>query len=327
MTTRSNRLPTSPPRGSWWSSLRPNARTVRPDEASVSAPPTRRSWSAGRRTLVLGAGIAGLAGLAAVALVAHRSSRSPQHLPPVAHLVSGRAGLRTTASGADERWSQASITVVIDPSLAGATPTAKEAIVGAFGAWMSTKASLPQFTFDSSSTPGQAVEDGVNRLVLAPITVAGHERDLAITISYADGSTGEILEADTIFNSAYPWADIDGTAAGDDDGHSCGQHYDLQNVATHEAGHFFGLGEDYEDTTTTMFVSSRPCQTSKRVLTAADVSAIAGLYKGGPAATASSCGAHIAKRGDTHGGALVGASFLAFAAVRRQRRRARGSAR
>jgi hypothetical protein len=272
----------------------------------------------------------GLAVLAAI--VGRHATLAPHHVQPVAHRVPGRAGLRKTQAGADERWSQTSVTVVVDPTLASATPTARDAIVGAFGAWLSTHASLPQVTVDSSSQPGVAAQDGVNRLLLGPITVAGYERALAITIAYADDDTGEILEADTIFNSAYPWAAIDasaGAGAADDDPQGCGQRYDLQNVATHEAGHFFGLGEDYEDTTTTMFVSSSPCQTSKRELTPPDVAAISGLYAGAPAgaAASASCGAHVARRGDTHGGALAASFVIGCVAARRRRRREPGRTR
>jgi hypothetical protein len=276
-----------------------------------------------RRKLILAGTIACLA----LAVFGARRRSTAPHRPQLdAQVVSGRAGLRKTPSGDDERWSQGPVTVVVDPTLAAASPTARDAIVAAFGAWMSTSASLPQVTVDISSTPGEAVQDGVNRLVLAPITVPGHESDLAITISYADSSTGQLLEADTIFNSAYPWASIDTAEVGDDPS-TCGRRYDLQNVATHEAGHFFGLGEDYQDTTTTMYVSSRPCQTSKRVLTATDVSVISGLYAGSSPAAAASCGAHIARSSETNDGALAASCLLGCAAARRLRRRQQRSAR
>jgi hypothetical protein len=219
----------------------------------------------------------------------------------------------------DERWSQPSLTITIDPTLASATPTAKDAVTSAFGAWVSSGASLPQLSFDATTTAGQAAEDGVNRLLLGPITVPGHEHDLAITISYADESTGTILEADTIFNSAYPWAAMT-EADGDDDGSPrCHGRYDLQNVATHEAGHFFGLGEDYEDTSTTMYVSSRPCQTSKRTLSTPDVSVVSTLYASSPA-PAASCGAQIARGTHTDGGSFAALCVAACAAARRRRR-------
>jgi hypothetical protein len=46
-------------------------------------------------------------------------------------------------------------------------------------------------------------------------------------------STGEVVEADIFFNSTQPWS----VAAGGTPG-----RFDLQSIATHEAGHFLGLG-------------------------------------------------------------------------------------
>jgi len=279
------------PRRSIWSSLRPNARTLRPDTspgADAGAPPLPAPRA--RRYLLLGCVLVCVAIVAGAA--AERSlARRRAQLTAVPHLVSGRAGVRKTPSGAEERWSQASLTVTVDPTLASATPGARDAIANAFGAWLSCGASVPQLSFDSSTTPGQAVQDGVNRLLLGPITTPGEEDALAITMSYADEESGAIVEADTIFNSAYAWGDIAASAsAAGDDGASCSGRYDLQNVATHEAGHFFGLGEDYQDESTTMYVSSRRCQISKRTLTPSDVSVMTTLYASGPM-PASGCGA------------------------------------
>jgi hypothetical protein len=202
----------------------------------------------------------------------HRRGRA------VESVVSGRAGLRKTSSGAVEHWSSPALTITIDPSLAAATPTAKQAIMDAFGAWASSGAYLPQVTVDVTTTPGSVAQDGVNRLLFGPITIAGQEKALAITVSYADPDTGEVIEADTLFNSAYDWTSMASAAGDRDDERKCSHRYDLQNVATHEAGHFFGLGEDYREVTTTMYVTSDPCQTSKRVLSSSDVAVVSSLY-------------------------------------------------
>jgi hypothetical protein len=312
--------PSIVPRRSWWSSLRPNARTLHPGTVRGTTPAPA---PIGRRYIVLGCV---LASLAVGGVIARHSLTKRAARETVRQLVSGRAGLRRTPSGVDERWSAPSLTITIDPSLASATPTARDAIISAFGAWASSGASLPQFSFDTAATPGPAAEDGINRLLLGPITVPGHEHDLAVTISYADASNGTILEADTIFNSAYTWAAM-GPPAGpagptgkeDDDAAGCQGRYDLQNVATHEAGHFFGLGEDYEDTSTTMYVSSRPCQTSKRALSPPDVSVVSTLYASGPA-PAASCGARVARGRETDGAAFAAFCVVACAAARRRRR-------
>lgn len=309
-------------------SLRPNARTLRPGpdpEATPSATAAARvrRWHVALAGLVACAAIGG--GLAYDSRSHHDRSRI------VRSVVSGRAGLRTTPSGADERWGGAPITITIDPSLAALTDTAKDAIEHAFGAWEAGDATLPPISFDVSSTPGEAVQDGVNRLIYGPITVAGHEEDLAVTIGYAEASTGALIEADTIFNNAYDWTTLDPSdAKNGQDEDECRHRYDLQNVATHEAGHFFGLGEDTEDKTTTMYFSSRACQTSKRQLTQADIAVVSGLYAspaGGSSqqtagGKASGCAvASAAGPVGAEGLAIAGIGVVALTVARRRRRR------
>jgi hypothetical protein len=261
-----------PIRHSWLGSLRPIAQSLMPrrllEAPSPSATPSRFPSRALPLALAAVAGVI-FAGVGVQAWRSHHRSEITRNVG------FGRAGLRKTTSGASELWTAGSTTITIDPSMTSLTPAGSEPIVQAFGTWASSVATLPRMSFDVSTTPGQAVRDGVNRIVYAPITIEGAEGALAITISYADDDTGAIVEADTIFNSAFHWTSIEPGAVTDE---GCGDSYDLQNVATHEAGHFFGLGEDYDNKTTTMYVSSSPCQTSKRVLSATDVSVISGLY-------------------------------------------------
>ena len=59
------------------------------------------------------------------------------------------------------------------------------------------------------------------------------ERVLGATGFLIDTITGEIVESDIFFNSAFPWS----TAAQGDPA-----RFDLESVAVHEIGHFLGLG-------------------------------------------------------------------------------------
>lgn len=59
------------------------------------------------------------------------------------------------------------------------------------------------------------------------------DRTLAATTYLIDVRTGEILESDIFFNAAFPWSVAEGGEPG---------RYDVQSIATHEAGHFLGLG-------------------------------------------------------------------------------------
>lgn len=213
------------------------------------------------------------------------AARSPRPHHDRIEVVSGRAGLKKAKSGQDVRWAVDALTVTLDPSLLQVVPGAKDAIVAAFGTWMSSSAGVPSVTVDTTTTAGGVAMDGVNRLLVGKITNPGYEHAIALTTSYYDDS-GDLLEADTVFNSEY----VFGTFAAQ--GQGCNDAYDLQDIATHEAGHIFGLGEDYDDTSTTMYVSSDLCEMHKRELTSVDVSVMKGLYAGGyaPAASRAGCG-------------------------------------
>jgi len=245
------------------------------------------------------------------------STRADQQVVPV--VVSGTAQLRETATGAHERWSNAPVTISLDGSLDELGPTAKDAVRSAFGAWIASGVALPPLTFDSRTDAAGAVRDGVNRIVYGPIWLKGHESDLAVTIGYEETASGEIVEADTIFNSSYPFAVLPSEAAEESanlDEATCRARYDLQNVATHEAGHFFGLGEDMEDERTTMFIRSLPCQTHKRALTAPDRAVMNSLYSQPVSAARHGCAVAAPAPAPTRAGA-VALLLLTLGAARR----------
>jgi Matrixin len=192
-----------------------------------------------------------------------------------AYMAAAKASPRTD-HGLSERWGAATVTVVLDGSLDDMDPAAKDAVTAAFGTWMSSSANVNAVVVNRSTDRVGAAEDGVSRISFGAIDIPGHEKDVAATISYADDATGEIVEADTIFNNAYAFQVMPEQVS---DSRDCiGDKYDVQDVATHELGHFYGLGEDMSDETTTMFITSKPCQTHKRTLTESDVTSMSGLY-------------------------------------------------
>ncbi|KRC95322.1 MULTISPECIES: matrixin family metalloprotease [unclassified Streptomyces] len=87
------------------------------------------------------------------------------------------------------------------------------------------------------------------------------------------GGPEELLEADVRFNTH-------DYAFTDDPSGACTRAYDLRSVATHEAGHVFGLahsGPGHENLT--MFASSFACSTSARTLGKGDVLGLRSLYR------------------------------------------------
>lgn len=288
-------LPLSlPPKRSIFT-LRPLSHTEGPppdtETAGSPARAGRRAWLAvGAALLLVAAGAWG---------VQAKNKPPPRgELAPLV-VINGAPQTKHTKTGHAERWASQKLTLHIDSSVGAVGPGATEAVQNAFGTWLGSRASLPSVTFDTTSGTSAKLElDGKSTVSFAPIDIPGHKNDLAITIGFVDEATGRIVEADIIINAKKPFGLLDSPPLGvpdtaeddDDSGHEspgCNARYDLQNVVTHEAGHFFGLDEDAEDPSTTMFFKTGKCELKKRKLGEPDQSVMAQLYTGeGPEASA-----------------------------------------
>jgi hypothetical protein len=223
---------------------------------------------------------------------------------------------RKTTSGLPERWAMPDVVVVLDPSIdeqlvAGASDT----IQAAMRTWYADVVGIPRITFVSGTEHVGAAHDGKNVISVGPITIPGHEMDLAVTTTYAADESGDILEADIVFDTRYAFATMPVVPSSYDD------IFDVGAVATHESGHFFGLGEDFVDTTATMYITTKPCDAHKRVLTDGDTESISALYKPPETLTAARCDA-APSRSSTKGAAVpIGLGLLAFVRMWRKRSR------
>lgn len=217
----------------------------------------------------------------------------------LAGLWFGPPGTVETTLGHQQHWQAQEIVVTLDDTLAGLGQNHEAAIRAAFDEWTTAGAPLPRVRFQRGKGRRPSLTpDGVNSILVAPITFEGHEMDLAITVGFSSPKTGEITEADIVINSRHRFAKLESTAqagqvqrvstqderpkscVGHFDGNACGQSYDLQNVLTHEVGHFWGLGEDYADPRATMFSCTSACEIHKRELTEGDRRIISDLYAG-----------------------------------------------
>lgn len=113
-----------------------------------------------------------------------------------------------------------------------------DAISTSFNTW-STADSKQIFIYGGSTSVKGAKYDGTNAILFKRISSSA----LAITYVWYYPSTGQLLETDTVFNSAYKWSYT--TYNGTNDCGGVAGTYDVQNIGTHEFGHWVGLDDLY----------------------------------------------------------------------------------
>jgi hypothetical protein len=100
-------------------------------------------------------------------------------------------------------------------------------------------------------------------------------RELAITVTSFNTATGEIFDADIMFNAVdWPFAEVENDP-------QCDaiepRPYDLRNTLVHEIGHFIGFEHD-GDGESTMYDNAQMCETKKRTLTQDNILGICNVY-------------------------------------------------
>lgn len=283
------------------------------------------------------AGLGLLLSLGPIAALAAREEAKPRLKH---HILHGAAEIKRAPNGDQVRWRRSHTTVVLDASLDRYGPRAREAVQSAFGTWLELDTHAPSLTFDTARHTKFSLEpDGRNSVLVAPINLPGHEDDLAITLAFWDERTGSIAEVDIVINAKVPFSVLDDGERQRDEHDRDGveqadvhQHrecisgaYDLQNVLTHEVGHFMGLGEDMKVDEASMYYRSHRCETQKRTLARPDESSVITLYtvpadEDPTEARAASCAFEPAPGADS-GAASAFAAFAGLALVALRRRR------
>jgi MYXO-CTERM domain-containing protein len=186
---------------------------------------------------------------------------------------------------------------------------------------------------ETTAASKQYVSGGPNLNVIAQLSAQeflaakGDRHALALTTTTVVEGTGEIIDADTVFN-----AGLGPFAVCPDDGCPEGS-VDIENVATHEFGHFLGLAHSDDDEATMACRANRD-ELKKRSLDADDEAGICSIYAE-PAieerdealharSVHTGCGCRI---DDTRGTANAPLGFVGLAALLTLRRRGQASSR
>jgi len=158
---------------------------------------------------------------------------------------------------------------------AGDAATQRTLIQTAAATWSNAGADFA-FTYGGESTLTSVAEDGTN-LVFFSTSPPGGGSYIAATYIWSTGTS--ITECDLVFNDRdYTWWNGSG---------SCSSKMDIQNIATHEFGHFLCLLDLYNagDSEKTMYGLAVLCETKKRTLAPDDIAGIIGLYGAAPDTT------------------------------------------
>jgi hypothetical protein len=216
----------------------------------------------------------------------------------------------------------------VDDSIELIGPGAFEAVVASVSAWQLADPSLPTLIVERvSRAEVEAAEHrpGFNLLRFEPGGAPLAKGALAITIASSDPRTGDMVDADIVFNGQHHFGLLDPTL--DAAASTARTPYDFQNVLTHELGHYLGIShETLDDAEATMFHTSSRGETHKRDLASSDRTLISQLYLGADEPEASQdvpglCGATLAKRTHQSPGQSLGPLLVSVLLAARLRKR------
>jgi len=181
-------------------------------------------------------------------------------------------------------WAMPDVNYVVNLASSGGDVTFVVAVDAAFKQWEDTSAidftNAGTFSGSPSSFIGDGTMDGANQVGWVSISDT-YPNAIAVTMTWYDRLTLEIGEVDLAFNADLPWAQA-ALAPGDDPDTVKGDLtcYDVQNIATHEAGHWLMLGDLYNKpmTALTMYGYGSKGELQKRSLESGDIAGALAIY-------------------------------------------------
>ena len=171
----------------------------------------------------------------------------------------GFAGWHLPAAGIT--WKLSESTVPTNVSLSDAYT----AIQNSFATWNNAD-SGKTFSDGGRTNAKNTRLDGTNAIMWKRLGAS----TIGVTYVWYRTSNNQVIEVDTAFNSRYPWAIFDSK---DGECQTTPDAYDVQDIATHEFGHWVGLDDLYSDADIdlTMYGFGAGGELKKRSLGAGDV--------------------------------------------------------
>ncbi len=211
--------------------------------------------------------------------------------------------LKHTTAGLPVKWTQPSVSYVVDPTVAAAVPGGADAVSAALGAW-SGQGGAPALSSTVSSSEGKIAVDGQNTVLFAPHGFDAAGGALAVTVLSYEEATGAIIDADIVINGKHAFAVLgasaragknvspvstDGSSSGDDGAGEDEPRFDFQHVVAHETGHSLGLADVHDEAGPLMYAYTMPGDASVRAPSSDDVDGIEQDY-GGSTQRSGGCG-------------------------------------
>ncbi|MGH7806321.1 MAG: matrixin family metalloprotease, partial [Candidatus Binatia bacterium] len=141
----------------------------------------------------------------------------------------------------------------------------EQAIHAAFASWSNASTGV-EYRYQGA-TNARMANDGENTVLFVYDNWQFDSGFAALTFRYYDNRTGKLIDTDIAFNAErYAWS-VGGT------------DFDIQNSATHEVGHFSGLGHSSVGDAT-MYSKTLAGETTKRSLHSDDVAGLQAIYGG-----------------------------------------------
>jgi hypothetical protein len=266
----------------------------------------------------------GLAGFSGGNMTLRRTSSRLTAVTLVVFLAAGHSitthayqtyGVRVGSRVVTLKWAKLPVHYyVTDRGVNGVSSTQfRDAAARAFSSWqgVTTASVSSQFAGFTSANPFD--DDG--QTTLGFLSRPDLDRVLGATDFLIDNTTGEIVEADIFFNSAFSWSVAQAGESG---------RFDLESIILHETGHLFGLGHSSLGETelragggrrviaaeAVMFpIAMSPGDISGRRPRADDIAGLSELY---PAAGFTGEAGSAAGRVTKNGQGIFGAHVVAF---------------